>query len=200
MSNMQVVLLERVEHLGNLGDVVAVKPGYARNYLLPQAKALRATKNNLALFEKSKADLEAANAAKRGEAEKIAKTLEGKSFVLIRQASEAGHLYGSVSNRDIADSLAEAKHDVVRNQVRLNQAIKTLGLFQIPIMLHPEVPVTVTVNIARSNEEAEIQAKTGKAVIKDNSDEDEKPAKKADASSSGEQPEQAETPSEEDAA
>lgn len=177
MSNMQVVLLERVEHLGNLGDVVAVKPGYARNYLLPQAKALRATKTNMALFEKQKANLEAANASKRSEAEKIAKGLDGKSFVLIRQASEAGQLYGSVSNRDIAEALVSAKHEVARNQVRLNQAIKNLGVFPISVMLHPEVPVTVTVNIARSNEEAEIQAKTGKAVIKDLNADDDKPSK-----------------------
>lgn len=164
---MNIVLLERVEHLGNLGDVVTVKPGYARNYLLPQAKALRATKDNLALFEQRKADLKAANDAKRAEAEKIAKTLDGQAFILIRQASEGGQLYGSVTNRDIAEALIAGKHNVVRNQVRLTQAIKAIGLSQVPVVLHPEVVVTVTVNIARSNEEAAIQTKTGKAVITD---------------------------------
>lgn len=178
---MQIVLLERVEHLGNLGDVVTVKPGYARNYLLPQAKALRATKDNMALFEKRKSELQTANAAKRAEAEKTAKKLDGQSFILIRQASEAGQLYGSVSNRDIAEALVEAKHDVVRNQVRLMQAIKSLGLFQVPVVLHPEVSVSVTVNIARSNEEAALQAKTGKAVITDYNAPEEKPAAQASA-------------------
>lgn len=188
---MQIVLLERVEHLGNLGDVVTVKPGYARNYLLPKAKALRATKDNMVLFEKRKADLEAANASKRSEAEKIAKKLDGQSFTLIRQASEGGQLYGSVSNRDIAEALAEAKHDVVRNQVRLMQAIKTLGVFQVPVVLHPEVQISVTVNIARSNEEAAVQAKTGKAVITDYNAPEPKAAPAAEVSEDGESAEDA---------
>ncbi len=164
---MNIVLLERVEHLGNLGDVVTVKPGYARNFLLPQAKALRATKGNMALFEQRKAALKTANDAKKAEAEKIAKNLDGQSFILIRQASEGGQLYGSVTNRDIAEILIEGKHNVVRNQVRLTQAIKNIGLSQVPVVLHPEVIVTVTVNIARSNEEAAIQTKTGKAFVTD---------------------------------
>lgn len=176
---MQIVLLERVEHLGNLGDVVDVKPGYARNYLLPRAKALRATKDNLAVFEKRKAELATVNDARKADAEKGGKKLDGQSFVLIRQASEGGQLYGSVTNRDVAEALVSGQHSVARNQVRLINPIKTLGLFQVPVVLHPDVVVNVTVNIARSQADAETQAKTGKAVL--SSDEDEAPAKAAPA-------------------
>lgn len=165
----QVILLERVENLGAMGDVVAVKPGYARNYLLPQAKALRATKENIAYYETQKANLQKANAEKKAEAEKVAAKIEGAKVVLIRQASEGGQLFGSVSARDIAESLAESsKQAVTRGMVALNQNFKTIGLFPVDVALHPEVKVKVTVNVARTAEEADVQAKTGKAVIADN--------------------------------
>ena len=164
----QVILLERVEKLGAMGDVVTVKPGFARNYLLPQAKALRATKENIAYYEAQKANLTKVNAEKKGEAEKIAKQIEGVKVVLIRQAAEGGQLFGSVTSRDIADALSsESKQSVTRGMVALNQNFKTIGLFPVDVVLHPEVKVKVTVNVARSNDEAEIQAKTGKAVIAD---------------------------------
>jgi large subunit ribosomal protein L9 len=165
----QVILLERVENLGAMGDVVAVKPGYARNYLLPQAKALRATKENVAYYEAQKAGLQKANAEKKAEAEKIAKKIEGAKVVIIRQASEGGQLYGSVSSRDIAESLTtDTKVSVGRGQVIVNTAYKTIGLFPVDVVLHPEVKVKITVNVARTAAEAEVQAKTGKAVIADN--------------------------------
>jgi large subunit ribosomal protein L9 len=165
----QVILLERVENLGSMGDVVTVKPGYARNYLLPQAKALRATKENVAYFEAQKASLQKVNAEKKAEAEKIAKKIEGAKVVIVRQASEGGQLYGSVSARDIAEALAnDTAVSVGRGQVALNAAYKTIGLFPVDVVLHPEVKVNVTVNVARSADEAAIQAKTGKAVIADN--------------------------------
>ena len=164
----QVILLERVENLGAMGDVVTVKPGYARNFLLPQAKALRATKENVAYYEAQKAGLQKANAEKKGEAEKIAKKIEGAKVVIVRQASEGGQLYGSVSARDIAEALAsDTKVSVGRGQVALNAAYKTIGLFPVDVVLHPEVKVKITVNVARSADEAEIQAKTGKAVVAD---------------------------------
>jgi large subunit ribosomal protein L9 len=164
----QVILLERVESLGAMGDVVAVKPGYARNYLLPQSKALRATKENIAYYEAQKAHLQKANAEKKGEAEKVAKKIEGVKIVLVRQAAEGGQLFGSVTSRDIAEALAaESKQTVTRGMVTLNQNFKTIGLFPVDVVLHPEVKVKVTVNVARSADEAEIQAKTGKAVIAD---------------------------------
>ena len=163
---MQVILLERVEKLGNLGEEVSVKAGYARNYLLPQGKALRATADNVAFFEKERKAIEARNADKRSEAEKDAKKVDGLTIDLVRQASEAGHLYGSVAARDIADVVTEAsKVKIARSTVDLNIALKTLGLFPVKIALHPEVQVTVTVNIARSAAEAEIQRKTGKALL-----------------------------------
>jgi large subunit ribosomal protein L9 len=164
----QIILLERVENLGAMGDVVSVKPGYARNFLLPQSKALRATKENIAYFETQKAHLQKANAEKKAEAEKVAKAIEGKKVVLIRQAAEGGQLFGSVSSRDIAEELAAAsKQAITRGMVTLNQNFKTIGLFPVDVVLHPEVKVKVTVNVARSNDEAEMQAKTGKAVIAD---------------------------------
>ena len=165
----QVILLERVENLGSMGDVVTVKPGYARNYLLPQSKALRATKENVAYFEAQKASLQKVNAEKKAEAEKIAKKIEGAKVVIVRQASEGGQLYGSVSARDIAEALAnDTKVSVTRGQVALNAAYKTIGLFPVDVVLHPEVKVKITVNVARTADEAAIQAKTGKAVIADN--------------------------------
>lgn len=185
----EIILLERVEKLGKMGDVVKVKPGYARNFLLPQRKALRATKENLAYFEAQRKALEAQNAERKAEAEKVAKKIDGLKVVILRQASEAGSLYGSVASRDIADALtAESKVTVARNQVDLNDAIKSIGLFPVKITLHPEVKVQVTLNIARSADEAKAQEKTGKAAIVDHNAEDKKAAKEqaeADASVSG---------------
>lgn len=162
----QVILLERVEKLGRMGDVVAVKPGYARNYLLPQKKALRATKDNVAYFETQKKHLEAENDKRRKSSEGLSKKLDGVRAVLIRQASEGGQLYGSVAARDIAEAVsAESGVAVSRQMVELNTNFKMLGLFPVTIALHPEVRVVVTINIARSMDEAEIQAKTGRALI-----------------------------------
>lgn len=166
--SMDVILLERVENLGNLGEKVRVKPGYARNFLLPQGKALRATADNIAYFETQRAALEKLNVEKRTEAEKIAKKLEGLKVSMIRNASEGGQLYGSVTARDIADAINEAgKLDISRSMVVVNVAFKNIGLVEVPVVLHPEVKVNVVINIARSAEEAKIQAKTGKAVIVD---------------------------------
>ncbi len=166
--SMDVILLERVENLGNLGEKVRVKPGYARNFLLPQGKALRATADNIAYFETQRAALEKLNAEKRTDAEKIAKKLDGLKVSMIRNASEGGQLYGSVTARDIADAINEAgKLDISRSMVVVNVAFKNIGLVEVPVVLHPEVKVNVVINIARSEEEAKIQAKTGKAVIVD---------------------------------
>jgi large subunit ribosomal protein L9 len=156
---MEVILLERVEKLGQMGQVVKVRPGFARNYLLPQKKALRATKENLAVFETRRAQLETVNLQKRSEAEQVAQKMNGLSVVLIRQAGESGQLYGSVSARDIATGVTEAGFSVIRGQVTLDKAIKTLGLHPVRVVLHPEVAVQVTVNVAQSAEEAEMQAK-----------------------------------------
>jgi len=156
---VDVILLERVENLGQMGQVVKVRPGYARNYLLPQKKALRATKDNLAYFEKQRTQLEAANLTRKSEAEQVAQKLDGVSVVVIRQAGESGQLYGSVSARDIADGVTAAGFTVTRGQIVLDKAIKTLGLYKLRLVLHPEVSVQVTVNVAQSAEEAEMQAK-----------------------------------------
>ncbi len=156
---MEVVLLERVEKLGQMGDVVSVKNGYARNYLLPQKKALRASKENLSVFEAQRAQLEAENLKRREEAEKVGEKLDGEAVVLIRAASESQQLYGSVSTQDIAKAVTEAGLTVNRKQIELDMVLKTLGLHDIKVRLHPEVAVSVTVNIARSHEEAEIQAR-----------------------------------------
>jgi large subunit ribosomal protein L9 len=156
---VDVILLERVEKLGQMGQVVKVRPGYARNYLLPQKKALRATKDNLAYFEKQRGQLEAQNLSRRSEAEQVAKKIEGVTVVVIRQAGESGQLYGSVTARDIADAVTQAGFTVARSQVVLDKAIKTLGLYKQRVVLHPEVAVSVTVNVAQSAEEAEMQAK-----------------------------------------
>lgn len=161
----QVVLLERVDNLGQMGDVVSVRPGYARNYLLPQKKAMRATKQNLAQFEAQRKALEELNANKRSEAEKLAQKMNGLKIVVIRQAAEAGQLFGSVSTRDIADATAAAGYTIDRTQVQLNQAFKMIGLFPVTVALHPEVKVQVTLNIARSVEEAAVQDKTGRALV-----------------------------------
>ena len=156
---VQVILLERVEKLGQMGQVVDVKPGFARNFLLPQKKALRATKDNIAYFEKQRTQLEAQNLARKGEAEQVAQKLDGLSVVVIRQAGESGQLYGSVSARDIAEAVTEAGFTIARGQVVQEKAIKTLGLYKQRVVLHPEVSVTVTINVAQSAEEAEMQAK-----------------------------------------
>ena len=169
---MKVILLERVEKLGNLGEEVNVKPGFARNYLLPQGKALRATADNVAYFEKERKAIEAANDKRRAEAEKEAKKIEGLTVDLIRQASESAQLYGSVAARDISEVVTEAsKVNVTRGQVDLNVNLKTLGLFTVPVTLHPEVKVDVVVNIARTAAEAEIQRETGEVVGADREEE-----------------------------
>lgn len=162
---MQIILLERVEKLGVMGDVVTVKPGYARNFLLPRGKALRANKANMAKFEAEKADLVARNDAAKGEALAIAKDLEGAAVSIVRAASEMGQLFGSVNARDIATALVEAGHNVDRRQIVMDKAIKTLGLIDMRVNLHAEVSVSITLNIARSLEEAETQLASGKAVI-----------------------------------
>ena len=155
---MEIILLERVEKLGAIGDVVTVKNGYARNFLLPNKKALRANEANRKLFEKNRAQIEADNAAKRAEAEKASGNVDGKQVVLIRQSSNAGHLYGSVSVRDIVEALHDAGiKEVTKAMVVLERPIKTLGLFDVKVALHPEVASTVQVNVARSPEEADLQ-------------------------------------------
>ena len=155
---MEVILLERVEKLGAIGDVVKVKDGFARNYLLPRKKALRANEANRKVFEANRARIEEENASRRSEAEKASKGVEGKSVKLIRQASNAGHLYGSVSARDIAEALDGVGAHVAKSQVVLDRPIKEIGVHEVKIALHPEVAVTVKVNVARSPEEADLQA------------------------------------------
>ncbi len=163
---IEVILLERIERLGTMGQVVKVKPGFARNFLLPQKKALRATKGNLELFEKQRAELEAKNAALRSQAESAAAKMEGLKVVVIRQASEMGMLFGSVTARDVADAIKESGHEADRQMVQIDAPIKMLGLFPVKVKLHPEVVVKVTVNVARSAEEAVMQAEKGAALIK----------------------------------
>ena len=160
---MQVILLERVAKLGQMGDVVKVRDGYARNFLLPQGKALRASEANLQSFESQKSQLEARNLETRKEAEALSSRLDGSSHIVIRSASEAGALYGSVTPRDIADALKEAGFTVERKQIVLSAPIKTLGLHEVSVALHPEVEASVTVNVARSTEEAALQA-SGKSI------------------------------------
>ena len=155
---MDVILLERVEKLGAIGDVVKVKDGFARNFLLPRKKALRANEANRKVFEANRARIEADNAARRGDAEKEAKTLEGTSVTLIRQSSNTGQLYGSVAVRDLVEALEAAGYKVAKNQVVLDKPIKAIGVYTVKVALHPEVSVTVKVNVARSPEEAEMQA------------------------------------------
>jgi large subunit ribosomal protein L9 len=155
---MQIILLERVPKLGQMGDVVTVKPGYARNFLIPKGKALRATKAALDDFEKRRGQLEARNLEQKQEAQALAAKVDGQSVVILRQASESSQLYGSVNPRDIAGAFTEAGISLDRQQIRLDEPIKTLGLHQVPVALHPEVEVTVTVNVARSKEEADVQA------------------------------------------
>ena len=160
---MQVILLQRVARLGQMGEIVHVKDGYGRNYLLPQGKALRANAANLATFETRKVHLEAENLESRKEAEAVAAKLDGQIFVAIRSASDSGALYGSVTTRDAAEAATEAGFNVNRNQVVLDRPIKELGLHTVSVVLHPEVAVKITLNIARSAEEAELQA-AGKSI------------------------------------
>ena len=162
---MQVILLERVESLGQIGDVVNVKPGYARNFLLPRQKALRATNENKAYFDTQKKVIEAENLKKKSEAEKVSKKVDGLKVAIVRQASEAGQLYGSVTARDIADGVVEKGFKVDRTQVRMDRNYKLLGLYPVKVYLHPEVSVEITINIARSLEEAKIQEEKGEALI-----------------------------------
>ncbi len=156
---MQVILLERVEKLGQMGDEVRVKEGFARNFLLPKKKALRATKANREYFQAQKVQLEANNLRLKGEAEKVGNKLDGKSFTLIRQAGDRGQLYGSVTPRNVADAMEKAGFKVDRHQVTISVAIKHIGLITLPVVLHPEVKVNITVNVARSEDEAERQAR-----------------------------------------
>ena len=156
---MHVILLERVAKLGQMGDVVRVKDGYARNFLLPLGKALRATENNKKHFEGQRAQLEARNLELKNEAQAVGDTLDGQSFILIRQAGETGQLYGSVSTRDIADIITAGGVSVNRNQVTLLSPIKAIGLHVVPVQLHPEVEAKVTINVARSEQEAERQTR-----------------------------------------
>jgi len=158
---MQVILLERVEKLGQMGDVVTVKPGFARNFLLPKNKAMRATKDNLAYFETRKTQFEATNLERRQEAEAIGGKLDGVKIVVIRQAGDGGQLYGSVTARDIGEGLAAEGFNVDRGQVAVDRPIKALGLSQVRIRLHPEVTVSITINVARSVDEAALQEKYG---------------------------------------
>ena len=155
---MEVILLERVEKLGQIGDVVTVKNGFARNFLLPNKKALRSNAANLKVFEANKAKIVADNDARRGDAEKDAKKIDGVSVTLIRQASNTGQLYGSVAVRDIVEALEADGHKVAKNQVVLGKPIKAIGLNEVRVQLHPEVAVTVKVNVARSPEEADLQS------------------------------------------
>jgi large subunit ribosomal protein L9 len=159
MANVELILLQRVEKLGQMGDLVTVKPGYARNFLLPQGKAVRATKANKERFERERAQLEAQNLKRREEAERVAERVAGLTVTLIRQASESGALYGSVSSRDIAEAATTAGLSIDRNQVLLVHPIKTLGISSVRVALHPEVIIDIKVNTARSPEEAEKQAR-----------------------------------------
>jgi len=175
---MEVILLERVEKLGQMGDVVTVRPGYARNFLLPKGKAKRATKENREVFETQRAQLEANNLERKREAEDIAGRMEGLQIVLIRQAGDSGQLYGSVNARDVAETVTEAGYSIGRNQVTLERPIKTLGMHPVRVNLHPEVAVTVTANVARTPDEAEAQA-AGRDPLRSIIDDEEEEAQEA---------------------
>ncbi|MFT0862378.1 50S ribosomal protein L9 [Ancylobacter sp. G4_0304] len=170
---MEVILLERVAKLGQMGEVVRVKDGFARNFLLPSGKALRATKENKTRFDSMKAQLEARNLELKSEASKLGDKLAGTEVVLVRQAGETGHLYGSVSTRDIAEGLTAAGFTVARHQIVLNHPIKNIGLHEVPVTLHPEVEVTVKANVARSAEEALRQSRGEDLSVARDDDEDE---------------------------
>ncbi len=162
---MNIILTEKVNNLGNLGDIVKVKPGYARNYLLPQGKAIRANKENIEIFEKERSKREEENSKSKDMAEKLSKDMKDVSLIILRPASETGLLYGSVSKRDISRLLQEQKHLITHKQVVLEKTIKNLGIYNIEIKLHPEIGKNIKLNIARTEEEALIQEKTGKAVV-----------------------------------
>lgn len=170
---MEVILLERIERLGQMGDVVNVKPGFARNFLLPQGKALRANKDNLSYFEGQRAQLEADNLERKAEAEQVAAKLEGMVVPVIRAAGDSGQLYGSVTSRDISDAVTAEGVTINKRQVILDRALKVLGLEEIRVVLHPEVAVNITVNIARSADEAEQQKALGRAVGTEETEEEE---------------------------
>ena len=184
---MEVILLQRVAKLGQMGEVVRVKDGFARNFLLPQGKALRATKDNRSKFEGMKAQLEASNLELKKEADVVAAKLNGKSFIVVRQASDVGQLFGSVSARDIASLLTDAGFTVERNQIQLQLPIKTIGLHTVPVALHPEVEVTITINVARNADEAERQARGGN--VTQRREETDEEAAAADAAAFFEKPE-----------
>jgi large subunit ribosomal protein L9 len=172
---MEVILLERIARLGQMGDVVRVRDGFARNFLLPKGKALRATKDNRARYETMKGDLEVRNLERRSEAEQVAAKLNGQKFMVIRQAAETGQLYGSVSTRDLAELLGGGGFLVDRGQIELNAPIKLIGLHVIPISLHPEVEVTITINVARNKDEAERQARGEDVTVRREAADDEEP-------------------------
>ncbi len=175
MAVTEVILLQRVEKLGQMGEVVKVKPGFARNFLLPQGKAIRANAGNRDRFARERVQLEAQNLKRREEAERLAERVSGMAVVIIRQAGDSGSLYGSVTPRDIAVATTEAGLTVGRQQVQLDQPIKTLGLTEVRVVLHPEVVIRITVNVARSPEDAERQARGEKATRDDDRDEVEEP-------------------------
>ncbi len=178
---IELILLERVEKLGQMGQLVKVKPGYARNYLLPQKKAMRATKQNLAYFETQRAQLEATNLQRKAEAGEVGGKLEGLSVVIVRQAGESGQLYGSVSARDISDAVTAAGFTIEKHQVVLDRPIKNLGLHPVRVVLHPEVSVTISANVAQSLEEAAMQARGIDPLRMADEDEIERPADRARA-------------------
>jgi large subunit ribosomal protein L9 len=179
---MQVILLERIPRLGQMGDVVRVRDGYARNFLLPQGKALRATKDNAKRFETERAQLEARNLDRKNEAGAVAEKLDGQSFIVVRQAGETGQLYGSVNARDVAEILTKGGFSVGRAQVVLNQPIKTIGLHTVAIALHPEVESKVTINVARSEDEAQRQARGEDLSLRDMDFDDEEEEEAAEES------------------
>jgi large subunit ribosomal protein L9 len=188
-SMIELILLERVEKLGQMGQLVKVRPGFARNYLLPQKKALRATKDNLAYFETQRAQLEANNLQRKAEAGEVGGKLEGLTVVIVRQAGESGQLYGSVAARDIAEAVTAAGFTIEKRQVALDRPIKTLGLHPLRIMLHPEVSVTVVANVAQSAEEARMQARGIDPLRQRDEDEpEEEAAEPADTAAAPEHP------------
>jgi large subunit ribosomal protein L9 len=178
---MDIILLERIEKLGQMGDVVKVKGGFARNYLLPQKKAMRATKANIAFFETQRQHLEADNLKLRDEAQQVANKLDGLKIVVIRSAGESGQLYGSVNARDIATGVTEAGFTIQRNQVVLERPVKALGLFDLRVRLHPEVTATITANVARSEDEAAEQQRLGRAIVSTDVEEAENEAARVEA-------------------
>jgi large subunit ribosomal protein L9 len=182
---MEVVLLERVEKLGQMGDVVKVKDGFARNFLLPNKKALRATKSNLTYFEAQRTQLEARNLEQKKEAEAVAAKLDGQTFMLLRQAGDRGQLYGSVSTRDIAAAISAGGFSIERGQVPLDKPIKLIGLYPMFVILHPEVRANVTINVARTEEEAERQARGEDVLAEPTEEEEQGPAKAEDVFEEG---------------